>query len=384
MSPLVMFLVLAVGPISLIISLFLCAKLLLWLFRKLVPLLLFVFDRKKSEKKFIQLTFPSDTSKSAYATEQLYSLLHHLAKQKSTFDQLLQKKTIYSLEIVSRKDEGIRYILATDEKSIDVIKRSLLSYLPGIKMDEVEDYLESTLSEPQNLIISELKLSSHFALPLKSQKTLSEHDLISYLTGNMTKLNPNELISFQAVLTPVLNHTHQNIVREMNELKRRMYKGLPLTSSLDNGDLKKILSLPGISLVAGILKVFLKILNLAILFVISIPWAIADSTGKSVPILYTPPPVSQEILNPYETDLSTVVKEKIGQPLFEASIRLLVVSKGKNDADTRLENRVAGFLAALGPLGSPYQSIGEKGIFLGMLFGSLALKKTVLIRWKIK
>jgi len=100
-----------------------------------------------------------------------------------------------------------------------------LSYLPGIKIKEVDDYLYKNLNarENQSLGIAELKLSSHFALPLSSQKTLSEHDPISYLTGNMTNLDLRELVSFQMVVTPLQSSTHGQQILEMNRLRRRKY-----------------------------------------------------------------------------------------------------------------------------------------------------------------
>ena len=118
----------------------------------------------QEEKTFLELSFPADTSKSSYATEQLYTLIHTLARQKTFLQKLIKHKKHYSLEIVSTKSEGIRYVLVAPSTEADVIKRSLLSYLPGIKIREINDYIEK-LTETNNLLnIAQLKLSSHFAL----------------------------------------------------------------------------------------------------------------------------------------------------------------------------------------------------------------------------
>jgi len=103
------------------------------IFKKFIPV---------EETVFLEVTFPSSTSKSAYATTQLYTLLHTLARRGRPFVQrfLGQKKT-YSLEIVATKEHGIRYILTTNAKDSHVFKSSLLSYLPGVKVKEVVDYL---------------------------------------------------------------------------------------------------------------------------------------------------------------------------------------------------------------------------------------------------
>ena len=161
----------------------------------------------QEERSFLELSFPADTSKSSYATEQLYTLIHTLARQKTFLQKLIKHKKHYSLEIVSTKSEGIRYVLVAPSTEADVIKRSLLSYLPGIKIREINDYIEK-LTETNNLLnIAQLKLSNHFALSLQNQKILSKHDPISYITGIMTKLKPGELISFQLRLQPYCKQT---------------------------------------------------------------------------------------------------------------------------------------------------------------------------------
>lgn len=339
--------------------LYFLTKALLSLFRTLTPLILSRFLKEES-KTFLELTFPSDTSKSAYATEQLYTLLHTLARQQSFFAGLLQEKKEYALEIVSTKQGGIRYILVASEKYKDVIKRNLLSFLPGIKIKEVTDYLPdaSDSIEGNSLGLVELKLAGHFALPLQNLKVLSEHDPISYLTGNMTKLSANDLISFQVVTTPVSNGIHAKKINEMKIFRHHMYKGLPLTPLLQKNPIDKVVSLPGINILWFMVKTGFSIFAFTLKFAFSMAMGVIDSSGKSVPFLMAPPVVmQQEILNPYEQELRTIVKEKIDQHLFETSIRLLVVADDKEE----LMMRIAGLTASFGPMSSAYQSLVTKG-----------------------
>ncbi len=312
-------------------------------------------------KVFLEVTFPSDTSKSAYATSQLYTLLHTLSRRQTFSQRLLSQKKTYSLEIVSAKEQGIRYLLGTNAKDADIFKTSLLSYLPGVKVKEAKDYLPST---PENLEgiygIAELKLSRHFALPLNKQKTLSEHDPISYLTGNMTKLFPGEVISFQIVTIPILSTIHDSPLKEMQDLRYRIYKGLPLTPILNKSPLDKFLSLPLVGLLWFLTKMSLKLLQYVIFFVMDIALSSADH-GKSQQATMMADAVRsvkpQEILNPYEQELSTLVKEKIDQHLFETSIRLLVATRD----DIEYDKRINGLLASFGQMSSSYQAIGTKG-----------------------
>lgn len=369
LSPMQTTILILIGPIIFLLFLYFFVKSIISLIRILIPFVLSKFNKTKEEKKFLELTFPSDTSKSAYATKQLYTLFHTLARQKTLIETLTQIKKQYSLEIVSTKNEGIRYLLIASSKNIDVLKRNLLSYLPGIKIKEIDDYLNKdfNLGTDQTLGIVELKLSSHFALPLNNQKTLSEHDPISYLTGNMTNLDPKELIAFQMVVTPVLSPTHGKIVNETRKLRYRMYKGLPLTESLQKNPFQELVSLPVISLLwLGVKGIFL-LFKLAFMFVISMPSAIMDNNLDNTPFATRKDPViPQELLNPYEQELKTVVKEKIDQQLFESTIRILVLGKDKEEFETR----VSGLLASFGLMSSSYQSLTTKSSFIGSSFKS--------------
>ena len=359
-SPLQLTLLITLGPVGLVALFFILILLFRWIISTGIPVVLSRIGNHTTEKKLLQLTFPADTGKSAFATEELYRLLHTLSRQLTFWDSVMQRKNEYSLEIVSTKQDGIRYLLAAQPKFIDIISRNLLSYLPGIKITEVGDYLDSYLGNdvhkrPIGLI--ELKLSSHFALPLETQKTLSESDPISYLTGNMTKLIAGELISCQVIVSPVISSIHRDVTSEITNLRQRIYKGQPLTEAVQKNAFQKYVSLPLVSVLWFLIKSLWKIVSFAVMFVYSMAIGLFDTSGKSVPFFKAPTVIlSQEILNPYEKELSEIIKTKIDQQLFETSIRILVVSPNPDEVSTRIN----GLLASFGQLGSPYQTFTVK------------------------
>ncbi len=365
LSPVLATVLILAGPILSMIFLYFAVKFIIYAVKVFVPLVLSRFAKKEEEKKFLELTFPADTSKSAYATEQLYTLLHTLARRRDGFLGLIGTKNEYSLEIVSTKNEGIRYILAADSKSIDIIKRSLLSFLPGLKIREIGDYLANVLAlgegakdkkdKTAHLGVVELTLSSDFVLPLQNQKILKEHDFISYLTGAMIRLEKDELVSFQIVTTPVLSGTHNKVISHMQKLKFNMKKGLPIEPLLATG-----FSFPVPSFVIFLLSPVVWLFVLAFKFVVSIPALLLDTSGKSALILQTAPkPDLQVLLNPYEQELQTVVKEKIGQHLFETTVKILIVARDQEE----LEARAEGLYSSFGFFASPYQGLSVKGTF---------------------
>lgn len=321
---------------------------------------------KEDTKTFFEVTFPAHTNKSAYATEQLYTLIHTLARQHTFWGRLAHRKKIYSFEVISTKEKGIRYLFVVPSKDAETVKKSVYSYLPGVKIKETRDYLvEDNKYAPGGMSsIVELKQSDHFVLPLEMQKTLSEHDPIAYIIGIMTKLKPTELVAYQVVITPVIKALHAKEVKEMGIINKKLYNGEPLAPEVLPNIIMRvfrlIVSLPVISLLWLLTKIAFAIFFSVIKFIFGLIGIAATVYAKVPP---TPevnfPSLSAEMTNPYEKELKTVVKNKLDQSLFEVSIRALVFAKKGEDVDTR----VSGFMAALGQFGSSYQSLTSSHSF---------------------
>src|SRR5665811_301560 len=73
----------------------------------------------KGKYTLLEITPPSLTEKESYTTEQLFSLIQSLGKQRSLKDKLLGKKIYFSLEIVSTRNEGIRYLIRTTPEKVN-------------------------------------------------------------------------------------------------------------------------------------------------------------------------------------------------------------------------------------------------------------------------
>lgn len=269
---------------------------------------LIIKNSLKEQSMLLELTPPSFTEQESYTTDQLFSIIHAIGSQRSFKDRVLGNKTRFSLEIVSTKSEGIRYIVRTSPKHVNTLKKSLLSYLPHLKVKTVNEYLpeNSDNLEKYSYRILEFKLSKHFAFALKRQSELDRYDPIAYITGMMTKLQPSELISLQMVLTPIKNKGTRKI--------------LNLISS--NGDVIKYLKTPG----------FLK-------------WIFYNSYRAP----HTKSPSEIEVVNSIDT--------KINQPMFKTSIRLLMVFRDKDE----LQEREQGFKSAFSAFSfNGYQSLTAK------------------------
>lgn len=360
LSPTWLTVLVAGGPVLLMVLLFYVGKLCIALARFLASVFVDKFSKQLPTKELLQITFPAQTSKSAYATEQLYALFHTLSLQMSWLDQLAQRKNEYSLEIVSTKAEGIRYIVAASPRFCEIISRSISSYLPGVRITPVSDYYPEDARAAWNgshVGFVELKLARHFALSLETQKVLSQNDPISYLTGTMTKLLPGELVAYQIIASPVTNSGHPSLISEMQKLRTAIYKSEPLTQYVHKSPLTIFLELPGISVFAWLVVALIKLTGFAVMFTLSMIIAVHDTSGKSVPFFKNKSSQNAErVINPYERELQEMIKNKIEQRLFETSIRLLVVTQDLTSLDSRMD----GIVAAFGQMTSPYQALIEK------------------------
>ncbi len=299
-----------------IIIFVLCLSIIVFLFRRLVYLIRVV----REDQILLELTPPAFTQKESYTTQQLFLVLHDIGRQLSFSDRLLGLKMLLSFEIVSTKKEGIRYIIRATSSQKDSVKRAVVSYLPQVRVKEVADYIPQNIDSSQ-IRIGEFSLKKHFAFPLAKQNVLSKHDPVAYITGMMTQLQPNEIVSLQIVTSPTISE-------QTNVISNKI---------LRNEDVLKHLRKSQIN---GVLKAFTWTIDILLKIVHETIWGITDiltSNPGRERYVYQQVLLQQSqrmdnlrpvrVLSTFEQDVITSVQEKIEQPLFETSIRTMVIIK---------------------------------------------------------
>jgi len=274
-------------PLVLFILLFLVVTFIL---RKLLILRL-----KLNEKQIIlEITPPLGALKDSYTTEQLFSLIHALGRQRSLKDKLTGKDNYFSLEIASSRLKGIRYLIVTTSDKAILIRKTLTSYLPQIQIKEVSDYLpiKPEYLTGKYLKFADFKLKNHFAYPLKKQELLLKHDPISYLTGMMTKLEKDETFSLQIIIKSITP-------KEVNKISKFIFR---------NGDLLRYLN--SISLIRVITRA---------------------------------PNKTFQLKSTSENRIIELIQDKIKQPLFEANLRIIINSNNKASLNEKLTGITSSF-----------------------------------------
>ncbi len=315
----------------------LTVSLLLWLVYWVAKLYVTWLESKKPVTIFEVLP-PTSTEQSSYTTTQLFSSVYGLLRQRNWIYRLLDVLKSYSFEIVSSKDKGIRYILRLPEEDASIVKKSLISYLPGIQVKESEDYINLNF---RNGHVIEFKSTNNFAFPLKKHDNLKEYDPIAYVTGTMTKLTENEQVAVQIIISPISHSNNQVISR----LRSIFLNNKDVFSDLkSSGQVSSIF----ISIIYLVLQILLFPVGLMI-------WVFTG--GREGPVL----PITK--LNPkmpdstYRDIIETQIKQKIDQPLFTTSIRFLTIASSYSNQH-KIEK---GFIAALSPFtNGGYQTLKPK------------------------
>lgn len=302
----------------------------------------------------LELTPLASTKKTAYTTQQLFSVIHSLGVQKTFSDKLLGRKILFSFEIVSTQEQGIRYLLRTRKQDASNVKRSIMSYLPHGEVKIVQEYLPDKRKDSQRPKVIEFSLSRHFAYPLQRQDVLDEHDPVAYITGMMTKLKQDELISFQIILSPTQR-------KEAKVLSKMI---------LRNEDILLLLDKPQIpAFFAPVSFPIMLLIKLITVIGTQLQWALMeltrDTSSRSVyaqnqyvyqqPIPNPAKPV--RVLSSFEEEAIKSVQGKIDQSLFETTLRFYIQV---TDA-TEQKERINGFVSSLSIFSVPkYQSLKKK------------------------
>ncbi len=310
------------------------------------------FQLNQQKKILIEVTPLRETEQSSYSTQQLFRLLHSLGNQRSWLHRFFDLYQSYSLEIVATKQEGIRYLLQIPEDDYSVIKKSLFSYLPGVKVSSVDDYLDTAKGMTH---VSQFVQSSNFAIPLKSQYALEKYDPMAYITGSMTKLSSGELMVFQLLIRQASKSTQST----SKSIKSSIAKNSSLRGVLYN---QSILTGPA----AQFFKLVLQIVMLPLGILVFVA-----SNGKQGPLLEFHSASPKPNTNVYDDELTAQVKNKLDEQLFSVNTQLLVSA----ETPKSMLQKKKGFISALTSFASANQSFKTVKIPKLTLFQSV-LQKT--------
>jgi hypothetical protein len=295
---------------------------------------------KHREMVWLELTPPASITRTPEATEQLFSVIHGLYAARRLKDKLLGRKPVFSFEIVSTKQDGIRYLIQVEKSLSQSLQKTISAYVSDAKVKQV-DALERTIDK-----VIEFKQNAHYIFPLTLTSAIDQHDPLGYITNAMTKLDESEQVTMQLILTPVK-------LAGTKKLAKRILSNEDILNSSKNG---YIIWLERIS----------NLIN-------NILWSIVDTTSEvynttassnySKPINNKDAQFKAQVakkqrpartLSAFEQELMESMHQKVTQPLFRASLRILVSGSNSKEHIASLRSALDGYSVPL------YQALKAK------------------------
>lgn len=332
--------------------------LLIYLTRKIIN----VAYQLTVKRTTFELTPPAHHESSQTATRQLFVALHGLGYSRTITEVFLGLKTTYSLEIISTKEEGVRFIATVPTSKSNSFKYAVHAHLGSVKIKKTEKTLPSR-SFRKILTFNQEK---HFAYPLKTSSDISEHDPIAYITNAITNLQNNDYASVQLCIQPIES-------RSANTLSRKILNNEDLLMKLDG---KKNTSLPVFSVINKIL--------FSVIDGVSSIYATNSNRNEYLAsrndIEYQKQVAKRlkpaRTLSYFEHELIKSVHRKLEDPLYRTSIRTYVTSDIKATTKDRIRSLKSGFKQYSVP---KYQSLSFGRVaYVFQLFSYLSFKNGIV------
>jgi len=115
---------------------------------------------KTLEHIYLEVVPPIENQKSLHATQELTKLLHAVLNRYSLQDVFHPTKQTISLEIVSTRELGIRYLIVAHPSQEKHIKHLLHAYSPEMEIHKTQDYA-SQLNTKKHVSVTQFKQTNH-------------------------------------------------------------------------------------------------------------------------------------------------------------------------------------------------------------------------------
>ena len=319
---------------------------------------------KNETRYYFEVIPPASSAIQSQATTELFKVLHGIDRSRTLIQKIFRYRSRISLEIVGTKHDGIRYIIGSPKNIGSVVEQEFRSYINDAKTAPVDDpYIK--ISSNSNMQTMEYRLKRHFALPLTPKDRLDSHDPLAYLTGNMTGLKKNETIIYQIIIVPrVLSAakiiaskiiTNDDVLMHLMNNRHNIFRRM--ASSINS-------FLFSVTDSVGVLS----------------SQVIHQPIGQNRPvdpmILHTKQTSMRlkpnRVLSSFEQEAVESIHAKVSEPIFQTSVRTLVISPSVNTVSERsksLRTSITSFST------TQYQSIVSRINYMRHIQGSLRFMK---------
>jgi len=271
--------------------------------------------KENSEEKDQQRVKTEEEKKLMIAVgEQLFTTLSESGHSKGW----LKGKDYYSFEIACT-DKKISFFVNCPKHLQQLVEKQLQAQYPHAFVEQVRGY--NPFQKGGEVEAMELRLNKKYVYPFRTYKT-TETDPLNALTNAMSKLQENEGMAIQYIISPA-GTSWQNIPRHM-ALEVQQGKNPEL---IERGHIYRLF--------VGLRRFFASVITGTTSKSQSTGSHIhKDLSGYAAPIQLTP--MQQEIVKKLE--------EKASRPGYKCNIRLIASSAAPGDAKMHMHNLMSSFL----------------------------------------
>ena len=295
---------------------------------------------KKRDMVWLELTPPASVTRTPEATEQLFSVIHGMHAARRLKDKLLRRSPVFSFEITSTKQRGIRYLAQVERTLSESVQKTIAAYVPDAKVKEIE------APEEQQTQVGEFKQTGHYVLPLTLTLAVEQHDPLGYVTNAMTKLDDNEGLTMQLIVSPVK-------LREASKLAHKILGNEDILQAVGN---KHFLLLDRMSAAANSVLAGAADLTGEVYHGTTSGSYHTKSNDRDVALReqVTKRQRPARTLSAFELELMESMHRKVTQPLFVVNLRIISNGSHAKEHLTALRSALDGFSVPL------YQSLKMK------------------------
>lgn len=270
----------------------------------------------------LELTPPAFKDRRPEANRMLMQALHGFGQSRTFLQKIIGINNFFSLEIVASKDKGIRYQIRIDKLQQKNIDRIITSHMPDVTVKIIPDVIEPMQSK--SVSVSRFRQTSHYMYPLIGYERDDTHDPIGYITGAMTKLEPEEQFIYQLTISPrqlsVAKKLRKKIIANQNLINEYQNKTPSIMNTLF-GIINKLLF--------GLADTVSLVYHTDTQPIVT--RKDIDLQRKTEVANRTKP---ERTLSYFEHEMVEEISKKLSLPLFRVAVRALVYS---NDSSTRNE-----------------------------------------------
>ena len=159
----------------------------------------------KRNNACLELTPPTNHARTPEAGQELFQVMHSQRGVRPLHHKLIGRPTVIVPGIVSSREAGIRYNLQADPRVVKQVFHNLTVFSPDARITQAESTMPRSSDNTIQTYtrIRDFKLKASYAWPLAAHVAAAGHDPLAQIIGPMSRLEPNEEVSFQLILTPI-------------------------------------------------------------------------------------------------------------------------------------------------------------------------------------